>query len=64
MHHRLAKEFARIEKKYGGKNQLSEEEFFAYFNNFKYIVPGGSVLSGVGNNIYIGSLLSFEFSVI
>ncbi len=48
MHHRLAKEFARIElKKF--KNPMNEDEIYHYFKNFKYIVPGGSGLSGIGN---------------
>lgn len=40
MHHRLAKEFARIEKKY--PNPMSEEEIFNLLDKFKYIVPQGS----------------------
>lgn len=48
MHRRLAKEFARIEKKY--INPLSEEEIYSYFKNFKYIVPQGSPMAGIGNN--------------
>lgn len=47
MHHRLAAEFARIEKKY--KNPISEDELFNYMKNFKYIVPAGSPMSGIGN---------------
>jgi len=37
MHHRLAKEFARIEAKFGGPNQLSEETIYGYLKDFKYI---------------------------
>ena len=37
MHHRLAREFARIEAKY--PNPLSEEEIFGYLDQFKYIIP-------------------------
>jgi len=47
MHRRLAKEFARIESKYA--NPLSEDEIFSYFENFKYIIPQGSPMSGIGN---------------
>jgi len=47
MHRRLAKEFARIEGKY--KNPLSEEQVFGYLDRFKYIVPQGSPMAGIGN---------------
>ena len=56
MHRRLAHEFARIEKKFGGEHQLSENEIFELFQHFKYIIPGGSVMSGLGNNNVHGSL--------
>lgn len=48
MHHRLAKEFARIESVY--PNPLSEDEIFSYLKDFDYIVPQGSPMSAVGNN--------------
>jgi ribonucleoside-diphosphate reductase alpha chain len=48
MHRRLAKEFARIEKKY--PNPLSEEEIFELFDKFKFVVPGGSPMFGIGNS--------------
>jgi len=54
MHWRIAKEIARIEKKY--PNPLSEEEVFNLLKNFKYIVPQGSPMAGIGNNFQIGSL--------
>jgi ribonucleoside-diphosphate reductase alpha chain len=54
MHKRLAKEFARIEQKY--KNPLSYEEIYNMLVNFNYIIPGGSILYGVGNNYSISSL--------
>lgn len=54
MHRRLAKEIARIEKKY--PNPLSEDELFDLFRNFKYIVPQGSPMTGVGNNFQVASL--------
>jgi len=71
MHHRLAKEFARIENGYIQKekqtpihtlskyayerNDLTEESIFEMFKNFKYIVPQGSIMSMLGSN-QIGSL--------
>jgi len=46
-HHRLAKEFHRIEKKY--PNPLTEETIFSMFDHFKYVVPQGSPMFGIGN---------------
>ena len=54
MHHRLASEIARVEKKY--PNPLSEEELFAPFDHFRYIVPQGSPMTGIGNDFQIASL--------
>ena len=54
MHHRLASEIARVEKKY--PNPLSEEELFALFDHFRYIVPQGSPMTGIGNDYQIASL--------
>jgi ribonucleoside-diphosphate reductase alpha chain len=54
MHHRLAKEFARIEAKY--PNPMSEEEIFNLLDRFKYIVPQGSPMFGIGNEHYVQSL--------
>lgn len=54
MHHRLAKEFARIEKKY--PNPLSEEVIFSLLDQFKFIVPQGSPMSAIGNPYQIQSL--------
>ena len=54
MHRRLAKEFARIEQKY--PNPLTEEEIYELLKDFKYIIPGGSILYGAGNNYSISSL--------
>jgi ribonucleoside-diphosphate reductase alpha chain len=54
LHHRLASEIARVEKKY--PNPLSEQELFDLFDRFKYIVPQGSPMTGIGNNHQIGSL--------
>ncbi len=53
MHRRLAKEFARIEKKY--PNPLDEEIIYNYFKNFKYIVPQGSPMNAIGNNFQVQS---------
>jgi ribonucleotide reductase alpha subunit len=54
MHQRLAKEFARIEAKY--PNPMSKDEIFNLLKDFKYIVPQGSPMSGVGNDFQIVSL--------
>ncbi len=54
MHHRIAKEIARIEARY--PNPLSEEEVFDLIKDFKYIVPQGSPMAGIGNPFQIGSL--------
>ena len=54
MHHRLASEIARIEKKY--ENPLSHDELFSLIRGFKYIVPQGSPMTGIGNNFQIASL--------
>jgi len=54
MHKRIAKELARIESTY--KNGLSEEEIYDLLKEFKYIVPQGSPMSGIGNNLQTVSL--------
>ena len=54
MHWRLAREIARIEKKY--KNPLSEKELFDLFDRFRYIIPQGSPMTGIGNDYQIASL--------
>ena len=54
MHHRLANEIARVEKKY--LNPLSEQELFDLFDHFRYIVPQGSPMTGIGNDYQIASL--------
>ncbi len=56
MHKRLAKEFARIEEKFGGPNQLSYEEIYELFKGFGKIVPQGSPMAGVGNKYQVQSL--------
>jgi len=54
MHRRLAKEISRIEQKY--PNPLSEDEVFDLIKDFKYIVPAGSPMSGIGNKFQTVSL--------
>jgi len=54
MHHRLASEIARIEKKY--PNPVSEEKLFTLFDRFQYIIPQGSPMTGIGNGFQIASL--------
>lgn len=54
MHRRLASEIARIEKKY--PNPLTEDEIFDVLKDFKYIVPQGGPMTGIGNNFQIASL--------
>jgi ribonucleoside-diphosphate reductase alpha chain len=54
MHRRLAGEIARIEKNYA--NPLSEKELFDLFDRFRYIIPQGSPMTGIGNNFQVASL--------
>ena len=54
MHHRLAAEIARIEQKYA--NPMSEAELFELLKDFKYIVPAGSPMTGIGNDYQVASL--------
>lgn len=54
MHHRLAREFARIEAKYS--DPLTEEEIFGLFDGFRYVIPQGSPMSGIGNTHKLQSL--------
>ncbi|MFP5470367.1 MAG: adenosylcobalamin-dependent ribonucleoside-diphosphate reductase [Bacteroidia bacterium] len=73
MHKRMAKEFARIERKYHeqvylngsakklssygqSREQLTEEKILNYFEHFKYILPQGSVMYGLGNSHVLASL--------
>lgn len=53
-HKRMAKEFARIEKNY--PNELSEDVIYDLMKNFKYIIPQGSPMAGIGNNFQYVSL--------
>ena len=54
MHRRIASEIARIERKY--PNPMSEEKIFELMDHFRYIVPQGSPMAGIGNNFQVGSL--------
>lgn len=54
MHHRLAGEMARIERKY--PNPVSEEEIFSVLDHFRFIIPAGSPMTGIGNNYQVASL--------
>ena len=54
MHRRLAKEIYRIEKKY--KNPLAENDIYELLKDFKYIIPQGGPMSGIGNNYQVASL--------
>ena len=54
MHRRIAKEIARIEQRYA--NPMTEEEVFEAIKDFKYIVPQGSPMAGIGNPYQIASL--------
>lgn len=54
MHRRIAAELARIEQKY--PNPISEETLYELLSNFKYIIPQGSPMSGIGNNLQVSSL--------
>ena len=54
MHRRIAREIARIEAKY--PNPMSEDEVFALLQDFRYIVPQGSPMAGIGNDFQVGSL--------
>ena len=54
MHRRLAKEFARIEDSYS--NPVSEDEIFSLLKNFKFVIPQGSPMAGIGNDHQVASL--------
>ncbi len=54
MHRRIAREIARIENKY--PNPLTEDRLFELMSHFRYIVPQGSPMAGIGNNFQVGSL--------
>lgn len=54
MHRRIASEIARIDQRY--PNALSEDEIFDLIRDFKYIIPQGSPMTGIGNPYQIASL--------
>lgn len=54
MHWRIANEVARIEKKY--KNPMSAQEIFDLLDHFRYIIPAGSPMTGIGNDHQVASL--------
>ena len=54
MHHRIASEIARIENRY--PNPMKEEDVYEVLKDFRYIVPQGSPMAGIGNDLQISSL--------
>ena len=54
MHHRIAAEIERIENKY--PNPMSKEEVFSLLDHFRYIIPQGGPMTGIGNNLQVASL--------
>ena len=54
MHERIAAELERIENKY--KNPLSNKEIFDLLDHFRYIIPQGGPMTGIGNNLQVASL--------
>ncbi|MFC2299241.1 MAG: adenosylcobalamin-dependent ribonucleoside-diphosphate reductase [Segatella oulorum] len=54
MHWRIANEVARIEKKY--KNPLTAQQVFDLLDHFRYIIPAGSPMTGIGNTQQVASL--------
>ncbi len=54
MHHRIASEIARVERSY--PNPVEETEIYELLKDFRYIVPQGSPMAGIGNNFQVGSL--------
>jgi ribonucleoside-diphosphate reductase alpha chain len=54
MHRRIARELARIELKYA--NPVAEADIYATLKDFRYIVPQGSPMAGIGNNFQVSSL--------
>jgi len=54
MHWRIAREIARIEQKY--ENPMQADEIFQLLDHFRYIVPAGSPMTGIGNNFQVASL--------
>ena len=54
MHNRIAKELARIEANY--PNSLSEAQIFELLDHFRYVIPQGGPMTGIGNNMQVASL--------
>jgi ribonucleoside-diphosphate reductase alpha chain len=54
MHRRLAREIARIEKRY--PNPMTEDQIFELLKDFTYIIPQGGPMSGIGNPFQVSSL--------
>ena len=54
MHWRIANEVARIEQKY--QNPLTADQIFELLDHFRYVVPAGSPMTGIGNNYQVASL--------
>src|SRR5690625_2091016 len=54
MHRRIAKEIVRLEQKY--PNPMTEDQVYNLIKDFKYIVPQGSPMAGIGNNYQVSSL--------
>ena len=54
MHNRIARELARIESNY--PNALSEKEIFDLLDHFRYVIPQGGPMTGIGNNLQVASL--------
>ena len=54
MHHRIASEIARIENKY--QKPMTEQEVFELLDHFRYIIPAGSPMTGIGNDYQVASL--------
>ena len=54
MHHRIASEIARIEKRY--PNPMSEDEIYSVLKGFNYIIPQGGSMAGIGNDLQLSSL--------
>ena len=54
MHNRIAKELSRIENNY--PNPLSEAQIFDLLDHFRYVIPQGGPMTGIGNNMQVASL--------
>ena len=54
MHQRIASELARIESNY--PNALSKQEIFELLDHFRYVIPQGGPMTGIGNNMQVASL--------